>query len=307
MKGKPIQNLAASVYARLLKRTEHGDQQFQFVLMRYGAERLMYRLSQSEHAANFVLKGAMMFLVWTGAQYRATKDMDLLALKSASVERLRDIFRELCELPVAQDGLAFEPDSVKAEEIREDNLYQGVRVTLVARLGKAKVPIQVDIGFGDAVTPKPVQTDFPTLLDFPAPRLAMYPRETVVAEKFETMVKLGLANSRMKDFYDIWALSREFEFNGGVLSAAIQATFKRRKTALTPTMPLALTSEFSGDPLKQTQWKAFVRRSRLKLATEGLEQVVAEIKSFLETPVVAASKGEKLKAAWPKGGPWRPS
>ena len=277
MKGKPIQNLAASVYARLLKRTEPGDEQFQFVLMRYGAERLMYRLGQSEHAANFVLKGAMMFLVWTGAQYRATKDMDLLALKSASVERLRDIFRELCELPVAQDGLTFEPDSVKAEEIREDNLYQGVRVTLVARLGKARVPIQVDIGFGDAVTPKPVQTDFPTLLDFPAPRLAMYPRETVVAEQFEAMVKLGLANSRMKDFYDIWALSREFDFNGGVLSAAIQATFKRRTTALTPTMPLALTSEFSSDPLKQTQWKAFVRRSRLKLATEGLEQVVAEI------------------------------
>lgn len=306
MKGKPIQNLAASVYARLLKRTEPGDEQFQFVLMRYGAERLMYRLGQSEHAANFVLKGAMMFLVWTGAQYRATKDMDLLALKSASVERLRDIFRELCELPVAQDGLAFEPDSVKAEEIREDNLYQGVRVTLVARLGKARVPIQVDIGFGDAVTPKPVQTDFPTLLDFPAPRLAMYPRETVVAEKFEAMVKLGLANSRMKDFYDIWALSREFDFDGGVLSAAIQATFKRRKTALTPTMPLALTSEFSSDPLKQTQWKAFVRRSRLKLATEGLEQVVAEIKSFLEIPVVAASQGERLKAAWAKGGPWKP-
>ena len=307
MKGKPIQNLAASVYARLLKRTELGDEDFQFVLMRYGAERLMYRLSQSEHAANFVLKGAMLFLVWTGAQYRATKDMDLLALKSASVERLRDIFRGLCEMPVAQDGLAFEPDSVQAEEIREDNLYQGVRVTLIARLGKARVPLQVDIGFGDAVTPKALQTNFPTLLDFPAPRLAMYPRETVVAEKFEAMVKLGLANSRMKDFYDIWALSREFDFDGGVLSAAIHATFKRRKTALTPTMPLALTSDFSGDPLKQTQWKAFVRRSRLKLATESLEQVVVQIRSFLEAPVVAASQGERLKAAWAKGGPWRPS
>jgi len=123
---------------------------------------------------------------------------------------LRDIFRALCQLPVAQDGLVFQPDSVQAEEIREDNLYQGVRVTLMARLGKARVPIQVDIGFGDAVTPKPVQTDFPTLLDFPAPHLAMYPRETVVAEKFDAMVKLGLANSRMKDFYDIWALSRSF-------------------------------------------------------------------------------------------------
>jgi Nucleotidyl transferase AbiEii toxin, Type IV TA system len=300
----PVQNLAASVYARLLKRTELGNEDFQFVLMRYGAERLMYRLGESQHASNFVLKGAMLFLFWTGAQYRATKDMDLLALKSSSVERLRDLFRDLCDLPVAEDGLVFEPDSVRAEEIREDNLYQGVRVTLRARLGKAIVPIQVDIGFGDDVTPKPVQANFPTLLDFPAPRLAMYPRETVVAEKFEAMVKLGLANSRMKDFYDIWALSRDFDFDGGVLSAAIRATFKRRKTALTATMPQALTSEFSNDPLKQSQWKAFVRRSRLKLADEGLEGVVAEIRDFLESPVVAASKGESLKLAWAKGGPW---
>ena len=305
MKGKPIQNLAASVYDRLLKRTDLGDENFQFVLMRYGAERLMYRLSQSEHAANFVLKGAMLFLVWAGAQYRTTKDMDLLALKSASVERLRDIFRELCQLQVAQDGLVFDLESVQAEEIREDNLYQGVRVTLLARLNNARIPLQVDIGFGDAVTPKAVQTNFPTLLDLPAPRLAMYSRETVVAEKFEAMVKLGLANSRMKDFYDIWALSREFDFDGGVLSAAIHATFKRRKTGLTPTMPLALTPDFSDNQTKQTQWKAFVRRSKLKLAVNSLEEVVAEIRLFLETPVVAASQGSNLKASWPKGGPWK--
>jgi len=143
------------------------------------------------------------------------------------VERLRDIFQELCELTVTEDGLVFEAQSVRAEEIRENNLYQGVRVTLMARLGKARVPIQVDIGFGDAVTPKPVQMAFPTLLDFPAPQLATYPRATVVAEKFEAMLKLGLANSRMKDFYDIWALSRGFDYDGAVLSAAIQATFKR--------------------------------------------------------------------------------
>lgn len=171
-----------------------------------------------------------MFLVWTGAQYRATKDLDLLALQSAPVSWLRDIFCGLCKLPVADDGQVFDPESVKAEEIREDNLYQGVRVTLTGRLGKARVPIQVDIGFGDVVTPKPVQTGFPTLLDFPAPRLAMYPKETVVAEKFEAMVKLGLANSRMKDFYDIWTLSQEFDFDGSVLSAAILATFNRRRT-----------------------------------------------------------------------------
>jgi len=163
--------------------------------------------------------------------------------------------------------------------------------------------MQVDIGFGDAVTPKAVQNDFPTLLDLPAPRLAMYPRETVVAEKFEAMVKLGLANSRMKDFYDIWALAREFDFDGGVLSTAIHATFKRRKTALTPTMPLALTSEFSDSQAKQTQWKAFVRRSRLKLAAEGLGQVVAGIRSFLEAPVAAAQPGGEAESRLVKGRP----
>ena len=303
MKGKPIQNLAASVYARLLKRTRLGHEDFQFVLMRYGAERLMYRLSQSEHASNFVLKGAMLFLVWTGGEYRATKDMDLLALKSASVGHLRDIFRELCQLPVghdAQDGLVFDPKSVLAVEIREDNLYQGVRVTLLARLGNARIPIQADIGFGDVVTPKAVQNDFPTLLDLPAPRLAMYPRETVVAEKFEARVKLGMANSRMKDFYDIWALSREFDFDGGVLTTAIQATFKRRKTTLAPTLPPALTSEFGESQAKQTQWTAFVRRSRLKLAAEGLAQVVVDLNGFLEAPVAAASQGKPLEAVWAK-------
>lgn len=145
------------------------------------------------------------------------------------------------------------------------------------------------------------------MLDFPAAHLAMYPRETVVAEKYEAMVKLGLANSRMKDFYDIWALSREFDFDGGVLSAAIRATFKRRATALTPTMPPALTSGFGCDPLKQTQWKAFVSRSRLKLATGRLEDIVAEIRNFLEAPVTAASKGKRMKAVWDKRGVWEPS
>lgn len=305
MKVKPIRNLAASVYARLLKRIELGDEDFQFVLMRYGAERLMYRLSQSEYASDFVLKGAMLFLVWTLAEHRATKDIDFLALKSTSVERLRNIFRELCQLTVAQDGLVFDAESVHAEEIREDNLYQGARVTLRARLGNARVSIQVDVGFGDAVTPETVQKDFPTLLDLPAPRLAMYPRETVVAEKFEAMVKLGLTNSRMKDFYDIWVLAREFDFDGAVLSAAIHATFKRRKTALPRVLPLSLTSEYSDSQAKQAQWKAFVRRSRLKLPGEGLGQIVTGIGSFLEAPMFAASEGEKLKATWAKGGPWR--
>jgi hypothetical protein len=305
VKEKPIHNLAASVYDRLLKRTRSGAEDFQFVLMRYGAERLMYRLSESQYSANFVLKGAMLFLVWTGAQYRATKDLDLLALQSASVERLREVFRELCQLPVAPDGLVFEADNVQAEDIQEDSLYHGVRVTLLARLGTARIPIQVDIGFGDVVTPGAVQGDFPTLLDLPAPRMAMYPRESVVAEKFEAMVKLGMANSRMKDFYDIWALSRQFNFDGANLSAAIQATFKRRNTALGTTLPLALTSDFSENRGKQTQWNAFVRRTKLESVAAALGSVVPDIRRFLEAPVSAASRGERLNAVWENGGPWR--
>ena len=305
MKEKPIHNLAASVYDRLLKRTRSGAEDFQFVLMRYGAERLMYRLSESQYSANFVLKGAMLFLVWTGAQYRATKDLDLLALQSASVERLREVFRELCQLPVAPDGLVFEADNVQAEDIREDSLYHGVRVTLLARLGTARIPIQVDIGFGDVVTPGAVQGDFPTLLDLPAPRMAMYPRESVVAEKFEAMVKLGMANSRMKDFYDIWALSRQFNFDGANLSTAIQATFKRRNTALGTTLPLALTADFGESRAKQTQWNAFVRRTKLESVADALGSVVPDIRRFLEAPVSAASRGERLNAVWENGGPWR--
>ena len=305
MKEKPIHNLAASVYDRLLKRTKSGTEDFQFVLMRYGAERLMYRLSQSNHSANFVLKGAMLFLVWTGAQYRATKDLDLLALQSASEYRLREVFRELCQQPVAPDGLVFEADSVQAEDIQEDSLYHGVRVTLLARLGNARIPIQVDIGFGDVVTPGTVQGEFPTLLHLPAPRMAMYPRESVVAEKFEAMVKLGMANSRMKDFYDIWALSREFDFDGTNLSTAIQATFKRRNTALLTTLPLALTADFGESRAKQTQWNAFVRRTKLEPVADALGSVVTDIRRFLEAPVSAASRGERLNAVWENGGPWR--
>jgi len=305
VKEKPIHNLAASVYDRLLKRTKSGTEDFQFVLMRYGAERLMYWLSQSNHSANFVLKGAMLFLVWTGAQYRATKDLDLLALQSASEDRLREVFRELCQQPVAPDGLVFEADSVQAEDIQEDSLYHGVRVTLLARLGNARIPIQVDIGFGDVVTPGTVQGEFPTLLDLPAPRMAMYPRESVVAEKFEAMVKLGMANSRMKDFYDIWALSREFDFDGTNLSTAIQATFKRRNTALLTTLPLALTADFGESRAKQTQWNAFVRRTKLEPVADALGSVVTDIRRFLEAPVSAASRGERLNAVWENGGPWR--
>jgi predicted nucleotidyltransferase component of viral defense system len=304
MSREQPRNLGASVNARLLAQARQTNEEFQLLLMRYGLERLLYRLSQSDYRDDFVMKGAMMFVVWAGEPYRATKDLDLLALQSASRDRFRDIFRHLCSTSVVEDGLVFEKDTVTAEDIREEQTYQGVRVKLMAKLGTAKIPLQVDIGFGDTITPTPSKAEFPVLLDFPAPRLAMYRRETTIAEKFEAMVHLGMLNSRMKDFYDIWVLSQQFDFDGGVLSGAIEATFRRRQTTLPSTVPLALTPEFSGSPVKQAQWGAFVRRSRLKLATEGFEKVVVAIGDFLEAPQIAASQGEKLRATWAKGGPW---
>ena len=305
MKGEKPKNLVASVQDRLLAHARRSRDEPQLVLMRYGLERLMYRLSRSDQAAEFVVKGAMLFLVWTGEPHRATKDLDLLALKSGTVERLRKTFHDLCLLSVEDDGLTWMPESVRAVEIRENAVYEGVRVTLEARLGKARIPLQVDIGFGDVITPKATDTVFPVLLDFPAPHLRTYPKETVVAEKFEAMVKLGLVNSRMKDYYDIWILSQQFEFDGELLVKAIHATFKRRKTEFPRTLPLALSAEFSSDATKQRQWKAFVTRGRLKLSEANLGNVVTAIQEFLSPMIMAPFAGDAFKMFWPKRGPWR--
>ena len=294
----------ASIHQRLLNHAKLSKDEPQLVLMRFGLERLLYRLSVSEHSAEFVVKGAMLFLVWTGEPHRATKDLDLLALKSASLERLQKMFQDLCRLEVTNDGLSFLPDTVKAVEIRENAAYEGIRVTLQAHLGKARIPLQVDIGFGDVVTPKAKDAVFPALLDFPAAHLPMYPKETVIAEKFEAMVKLGLVNSRMKDYYDIWMLSQTFEFESELLSKAIHATFKRRKTELPSVLPLALSTEFSSDPTKQRQWQAFTTRGRLKLSDTSLEKVIALLQGFLVPLISASASHPAFKKHWPKGGPW---
>ena len=305
MKGDQPKDLAASVRGRLLNHARESRDELQLVLMRYGLERLLYRLSQSDYAGEFVVKGAMLFLVWTGETHRSTKDLDLLALKSASTAHLEAVFRQVSKLTVADDGLSFLPDTVTAEPIRENDIYQGVRVTLEARLGHAKIPLQVDIGFGDVVTPKAGKITFPTLLDFPAPKVSVYPKETAIAEKFEIMVKLGLANSRMKDYYDIWTLCREFDFDGGPLSNAIRATFRRRQTALPSGFPTALSPEFCADPSKQRQWEAFVRRGRLKVAKHDLADVVELLRKFLGPVANAAASDTTLKGHWPKGGGWQ--
>ena len=305
MKRSEPNDLAASVANRLLQHARRTGEDYQFILLRYALERLMYRLSQSSHAEDFILKGAMLYVVWTGTAYRPTKDLDFLARDSASVEQLATVFREVCEVAVLKDAMVFLPESVSAEAIREEAAYQGVRVKFEGRLGKIKLPLQVDIGFGDVVTPKAEKAEFPPLLDFPAPRLSMYGRETVMAEKFEAMVMLGFGNSRMKDYYDIWTLSREFEFDGSVLSAAIRATFKRRKTDFPVGVPVGLSAEFGADTMKRQQWQGFVRRGRLKTRDVDLNTVVEAIREFVTPVVAAAVEAKKLNAHWPKGGPWK--
>ena len=300
---KTPKDVGASVRARLLKLAQERAEDFQLVLTRYANERLLYRLAQSPHAERFVLKGATLFTLWTGRPHRATRDLDLLGFGEPSVDGLRTVFAELLAIDVGDDGVVFHAGELDVGLIREDQEYGGIRIVTSAQVKAARVRLQVDVGFGDAVTPEAAVVEFPTLLDFPAPRLRVYPRETVVAEKLEAMVQLGMANSRMKDFYDLAVLSNLFEFDGELLTRAIRATFERRKTAVPDGLPVALTAEFADDPSKRMQWAAFVRKTGARDVAD-LPAAVAAIVHFIEQPFAAAAGRGGGLARWPPGGPW---
>jgi hypothetical protein len=216
---------------------------------------------------------------------------------------MEEVFRDVCLQEVTGDGLVFLADSVNGEVIKPDQEYEGLRVKLGARLERARIPIQIDIGFGDAVTPGPQRVDYPSMLGFPTSAIAIYPKETVIAEKLQAMVMLGMANSRMKDFYDLWVLARQFEFDCHLLSRAIRATFERRKTAFPKGQPLALTDEFCQDQTKQVQWKAFLGKG--KLLALPLEEVASALRAFLSLPMEAAREGTLLDRQWKPPGPWQ--
>ena len=297
-------NISASVKQRLLNVARERKEEFQHLLTRYGNERLLARLSASEHANGFIVKGATLFTLWAGEPHRATRDLDLLGFGPATLERVAQVFRDLCAVPVEDDGLVLDPGSVQASRIREEQEYDGVRVEMLALLAQARILLQIDVGFGDAVTPDPVETVFPTLLDMPAPRLRAYPRATVVAEKLHAMVVLGMANSRMKDFFDVWLLAREFDFDGPELVEAVRATFERRATSLPADAPLALTTAFSEDAGKQTHWKAFVTRSRPVATPPALPEVIAALDAFLSPILAACRTRSRFRRQWPAAGPW---
>jgi predicted nucleotidyltransferase component of viral defense system len=291
-------NVAASVRQRLTNLARERHEELQLVLTRYGLERLLYRLTQSPHAHEFVLKGAALFQLWTGHTHRATRDLDLLGVGEPSIDRLRRVFLDVCGVDVADDGVAFRTETMDVAQIKEEDEYQGIRLRIDARLGNARLPLQVDIGFGDAVTPGPQTIEYPSLLDFPPPRLQAYPQETVVAEKFQALVHLGMANSRMKDYFDLWTMARDFTFAGDLVCAAIAATFARRATALPAEIPLGLSREFATDRAKRLQWQGFLRKGRLAADPPPLDEVVALLAEFLMPPVAALRAGAPWNAQW---------
>lgn len=283
---KTIKNMGASVRSRLLNISKQRRQSFQLVLTNFVLERLLYRLSQTEHRARFILKGAVLLTKWFEDPLRPTQDLDLLGFGDDDPENMVKTFREICAVPF-DDGVVFDVDGVQIDRIREELEYGGLRIKTNATVDQARVRVVVDIGFGDAVEPGIAEMVLPVLLlDFPAPHLRAYARETVIAEKFQAMVMLGRANSRMKDLYDIWVLSRASEFTGDRLARAIAATFARRKTHIPPDPPDALTIAFAEDPAKIAQWDAFVADVAYQPGT--LAEVIEDLLAFLMPQATAA-------------------
>ena len=292
MAAEKVKNLPASVRQRLLNLAKARRDEFDLVLARYALERLLYRLSVSPHRERFLLKGALLFAVWGVDDHRPTRDADLLGSGNSDPAALVAVFREVCAVE-CEDGIAFDADSVAAASIAEDKVYPGVRVTLRAELSGARIPVQIDVGFGDAVTPGPEPVDYPVLLDAPVPRLRAYPVATVVAEKFHSITVLGPDNSRMKDFYDLSVIASRFEVEPALLAKAIAATFERRKTALPDGPPMALGSDFAALPAKLAQWAAFLRRNRLDAARNTLPGTQSAIVNLVHPALNIARDGRQ--------------
>lgn len=295
-------NLPASIRARLLNLAHEKREDFNLTLTHYALERLLYRLSISPDADDFLLKGALLFDLWFSVPHRSTRDADLLGLGPADASQIEALFTRLCQMEV-EDGLFFDETTLQVTEIRKSNGYGGLRVRLFAKLKAARSRVQVDIGFGDAVVPAADWVTYPTLLsDSPAPRLRVYPIYTVVAEKFQAAVALGEANTRMKDFFDLDVIIAEYPFNGELLCAALAATFDRRDTPLPASPPTCLTREFAEDPSRRAQWQAFLRKNRM---TEvPFPFLIGRLEVFFSEPLVALRAGNPFNLQWTPGTGW---
>lgn len=303
MSRKTPHNIAASVRQRLLNKARADGRPFNELLQYFAMERFLYRLSKSSYAQKFVLKGALMLIVWEAPISRPTMDIDLLGRTGNSINTLIETAKDICLQDVLPDGLSFDPITVEGERIIEDAGYEGVRIRLRAHLDTARVLLQLDIGFGDVVIPSTELMDYPTILQLPAPRLQGYSRESTIAEKFEAMVKLGKLNSRMKDFFDIRLLSRQFDFEGRTLAEAIAKTFSTRGTTI-PSSPIAFTRAFSEDDTKAVQWRAFIHNNKLSDTPEDFAEIISNVTSFLGPIADALAVGCPFVANWKAPGPW---
>jgi predicted nucleotidyltransferase component of viral defense system len=266
-------------------------------------ERFLYRLSKSQFRDSFILKGALLLTAWRAPQSRPTMDIDLMGRIDNSLEHIRVVVEEICGLVVEQDGVEFREETIQIQRIKEDAEYEGARVRLTAMVAKARLVVQIDIGFGDAIVPRPDEIEYPVLLEFPVPKLLAYPRETVVAEKLEAITVLGVLNSRMKDYFDLMLLSQLYEFDGAVLHRAVRATFKRRSTEVEP-LPIGLSDDFALVPGKAAQWKAFLRRSRFETDYANLDGVIRLVRDFAGPVLTAAVTEDGFQSHWRPGGSW---
>ena len=294
-------NVAASVHQRLLNRARNDQRPFSEILQYFAMERFLFRLSNSAYADRFILKGALMLRVWQSPEFRPTMDIDMLGRTNNAEADIVAQIKDIMAVAVEDDGIVFYPDSIEVDGITQDAEYEGLRVRFLGSLTTARIRMQVDIGFGDVVYPSPIKSTFPTILDYPAPRLLCYSRESAIAEKLETMVKRGELNSRMKDFYDIWLLSRQFNFEGGILAEAIRLTFAQRGTVL----PAEIES-FT-EPMveaKQIQWSAFQKKLQQDQVPHSFLDIAVALKSFLAPVVSSISQGSPHPEVWDAPGPW---
>jgi predicted nucleotidyltransferase component of viral defense system len=298
-------NTAASIRARLLALAQSKGEDYQRVLGRYAIERFLYRLGRSAYRDKFTLKGATLFTLWTGHTHRPTKDLDLLGRGSSSdIEEVEMTIRAICEIQ-DEDGIVFHRESVEGARIKEDDEYDGVRIRLLAELAGARIPMQIDIGFGDAVYPEPELASFPVLLPMEAPLIRAYPRESSIAEKFHTMVVLDIRNSRMKDFYDVWFMASTWTFEMEPSRKAIVTSFERRESTIPAGVPFALTDDFLNDPQKTQQWSAFVNRLNPGEKAPSLEEVGTVLRGFLLPCILDDSPTKPDTLSWTPSQGWK--
>lgn len=275
-------NIGESVRSRLKNIAIKEGSDLNAVLTRYGLERLLYRIGESEYSNQFLLKGALLFNLWYDMPHRPTKDIDLLGFGDNDLASIKQTFSKICSISV-DDGISFLSESVTVDSIKKDGDYTGARVELFGELAKAKIKIQIDIGYGDAVTPGPIDAHYPVLLsDLPAPKIRTYPIYTVIAEKLHAIAFLGMANSRLKDYLDLYVLLSKEQLNNQVLAKAIQATFTRRGMAVPEALPIGLTDEFANDPTRESMWIAFLRKNELE--QKPLSEVIAVIRNLIQMP-----------------------